>query len=195
MADEFPLSSQWVWYATRELISKCDHEGLQCPKCQAITRNIELDKTTSIPLFLCGECGAASSAEDFHRARRFCSTEGASTLYRPIGEQELEKIRATGFRRFPPRLVWQPIFYPVLTEEYADFIAREWNSTDKDHNFVGFVTRFNVRNNYLARHEIHTASDSKTLEYWIPADELELFNDHIIGKIEVIGEFRNGIRA
>ncbi len=195
MADEFPPSSQWVWYATRELKSQLAREGLTCPKCQTSTQNIDLHEEGSIPLFLCSECGASSSAEEFHLAKRYCSREGASTLYRPIGELELEKVRLTDFTRFPPRLVWQPIFYPVLTEEYADFIAREWNSTDPDHDFVGYVTRFDVRNDYLSQHQIHTASDRKTLEYWIPAEELELFNDNIISLIEVVGEFRRGQRV
>jgi hypothetical protein len=50
------------------------------------------------------------------------------TLYRPVGQKELDFIRDSGWRRFPPRLEFQPIFYPVLTEEYAIRIAREWNT-------------------------------------------------------------------
>ena len=37
-----------------------------------------------------------------------------TTLYRPIGAQELALIEASGFTRFPPRLLDQPFFYPVL---------------------------------------------------------------------------------
>ena len=47
------------------------------------------------------------------------------TLYRPVGQAELDLIRDSGWTRFPPRLEWQPIFYPVLTEDYAIRIARE----------------------------------------------------------------------
>jgi hypothetical protein len=47
------------------------------------------------------------------------------TLYRPVGQKELDLITASGFTAYPPRLDWQPIFYPVLTEAYAAFIARE----------------------------------------------------------------------
>lgn len=39
------------------------------------------------------------------------------TLYRPVGLAELELIAAAGWRAYPPRLAWQPIFYPVLTIE------------------------------------------------------------------------------
>ncbi len=41
------------------------------------------------------------------------------TLYRPVGPEERELIRQSGFTAFPPRLPDQPIFYPVLTEDYA----------------------------------------------------------------------------
>ena len=51
-----------------------------------------------------------------------------SILYRPVGTEELDLIRASGFSAFPPRLPEQPIFYPVLTEEYAVQIARDWNA-------------------------------------------------------------------
>jgi hypothetical protein len=49
------------------------------------------------------------------------------TLFRPVGPEELSLIEQSGFRSFPPRLPEQPIFYPVLTEEYATKIARDWN--------------------------------------------------------------------
>ena len=38
-----------------------------------------------------------------------------TTLYRPVGQAELDLIAATGYRPFPPRLPEQPIFYPVAT--------------------------------------------------------------------------------
>src|SRR3712207_7937990 len=45
--------------------------------------------------------------------------EDTLTLFRPVGLEELELIRASGDREFPPRLPEQPIFYPVLNEGYA----------------------------------------------------------------------------
>jgi len=41
------------------------------------------------------------------------------TLYRPGGPKELALIEASGWKEFPPRLPEQPIFYPVINEEYA----------------------------------------------------------------------------
>jgi len=59
------------------------------------------------------------------------TTEGTTSLFRPVGQKELDLIAESGYRAFPPRLDWQPIFYPVLNEEYASFIAREWNTKDE----------------------------------------------------------------
>lgn len=50
--------------------------------------------------------------------------EETVTLYRPTGPEELELVRASGFRRWPPRLPEQPIFYPVTNGAYARQIAR-----------------------------------------------------------------------
>ena len=42
--------------------------------------------------------------------------EATTTLYRPVGDDELALIEQAGCARFPERLPGQPIFYPVLTE-------------------------------------------------------------------------------
>jgi len=113
----------------------------------------------------------------------------ATLLYRPVGQKELDLIRESGYTKFPPRLPEQPIFYPVLTEEYATKIARDWN-TRYNSDGVGLVTRFRVRTAFLARYEVQTVGGSDHQEYWIPAEELTEFNRNIIGKIEVIAEYR-----
>lgn len=66
------------------------------------------------------------------------------TLYRPVGEKELILIIEKDFEVFPPRLEWQPIFYPVLNEDYAIDIASQWNTKDKGGNYLGFVTQFDI---------------------------------------------------
>lgn len=108
-------------------------------------------------------------------------------LYRPVGQKELDLIRASGYRKFPPRLPEQPIFYPVLNEEYAVQIARDWNT--KDGSGVGYVTRFRVRSDYLQRYEVKTVGSSIHQEYWIPAEDLAEFNRNLVGEIEVVAEF------
>ncbi len=111
------------------------------------------------------------------------------TLYRPVGQHELDLIAASGYRKFPPRLPEQPIFYPVLTEAYATQIARDWNAVHGNPP-VGYVTRFNVSMSYLENYQVHVVGGSQHTEYWIPAEELEEFNRNIVGSIEVIAEYR-----
>src|SRR6185436_12194209 len=110
--------------------------------------------------------------------------ETTITLYRPVGQQELDLIRDADFSAFPPRLPEQPIFYPVITESYAHQIARDWNAK---HNTprVGYVTRFQMRADYLQKVDVQIVGSSVHQEYWIPAEDLEEFNHNIVGKIEV----------
>src|SRR5712664_2033038 len=106
-------------------------------------------------------------------------------LYRPVGPKELALIAASDYRDFPPRLPEQPIFYPVMNEEYAMQIARDWNAKYNEPK-CGYVTRFRVRKSLLDRYDAMTVGGSTHQEYWIPAEELDEFNRNIIGEIEVI---------
>jgi hypothetical protein len=117
-------------------------------------------------------------------------SETAITLYRPVGQAELDLIRDSGFVKFPRRLPEQPIFYPVLSEQYAIQIARDWNTKDERSGFAGYVLRFKVKSSFLDNYEVHTAGSSEHREYWIPAADLDRFNENMIGEIEVISEFR-----
>jgi hypothetical protein len=110
-------------------------------------------------------------------------------LYRPVGRKEMDLIQDAGFRAFPPRLSWQPIFYPVLNESYAVQIARDWNTKDAASGYVGYVTRFVVNSGYLSKYDVQVVGGSEHQEYWIPAEELDEFNAKIVGAIEVIVEF------
>lgn len=112
-----------------------------------------------------------------------------TTLYRPVGTAELELIRQSGWREFPPRLSFQPIFYPVLEHAYAEQIARDWNTKDEASGFAGYVTQFQVRTEFLQAYDVKVAGASRHTEYWIPAEDLPEFNRNIVGTIEVVAEF------
>lgn len=109
------------------------------------------------------------------------------TLYRPAGPKELALVRQSGFRRWPPRLPEQPIFYPVTNEQYATEIARDWNVAQSG---SGYVTRFQVQASFMQRYAVQQVGASHHTEWWVPAEELEQLNDHIVGLIEVIAEFK-----
>jgi hypothetical protein len=112
-------------------------------------------------------------------------------LFRPVGQKEMDLIHESGDTAFPPRLPFQPIFYPVLTEDYAVKIARDWNTRDAASGYVGYVTRFRVQAAFLARFTIQTVGSSRHQEYWIPAEDLNAFNRSIVGPIEVTAIFHS----
>lgn len=112
-----------------------------------------------------------------------------TTLWRPDRPEELALIRQTGMKAFPPRLPEQPIFYPVTTEDYAIKIACDRNVKASG---SGYVTRFEVRNDYLEAYDVQIAGGREHVEYWIPAEDLPNFNAAIDGQILVTHEFRAG---
>lgn len=109
------------------------------------------------------------------------------TLWRPTGPKELALVEESGWRAWPPRLPDQPIFYPVLNEDYATRIARDWNVK---HSGVGYVTRFEVAKEFLKQYEVQQVGGRTILEYWIPAEDLDDLNANIVGTIAVVAEFR-----
>jgi|SRR5690606_18651580 len=107
------------------------------------------------------------------------------TCYRPTGQKELDLVAQSGFRRWPPRLPEQPIFYPVTNEQYAIEVT-QWNVTDFE---KGYVTRFEVRKEFMDRYPIKTVGGANHTEWWIPAKDLAELNENIVGTIEIIGEY------
>lgn len=112
-----------------------------------------------------------------------------TTLYRPVGEKEMLLIIESNYRKFPLRLNWQPIFYPVLNEEYASEIAEKWNTQDEAGNYLGFVTKFEVSEEIVSKYPSQNVGARNHNELWIPSEELEEFNQTIIGNIEVTKVF------
>ena len=109
------------------------------------------------------------------------------TLFRPVGVEELKLIAASGYQAFPPRLVDQPIFYPVMNFEYAEQIARDWNT--KRNSFAGFVTKFDVDADYLRQFLVQVVGGRQHEELWVPAADLDEFNRHIIGQIAIVASY------
>lgn len=95
-------------------------------------------------------------------------------------------VAQSGWKRWPPRLDWQPIFYPVTNQRYAEEIAEKWNLPASG---AGYVTRFEVDKEYLGQFEIQCVGGRHHTEWWIPAERLEEFNDHICGLIEVVRRY------
>jgi len=112
--------------------------------------------------------------------------EETVTLFRPTGPRELQLVRESGFKAWPPRLPDQPIFYPVTNEEYAVQIARDWNVQASG---SGYVTKFKVKREFMERYRVEKVGGSQHTEWWIPAEDLEEMNKNIVGLIEVTQKF------
>lgn len=107
------------------------------------------------------------------------------SLFRPVGLHELALMWDMRMRGFPPRLAHQPIFYPILTLDYAGQIARDWNTTDEKSGFAGYVSAFSVDGNYLSKFQQRKVGSSLHIEFWIPAEDVDSFNTAIRGQISV----------
>lgn len=88
---------------------------------------------------------------------------------------------------------------PVLGNGYAGFGRRSgethrrqrWQGAPgRPYDGAGFVTRFAVESEFLRRYPVRQAGGRTILELWVPAEELDEFNTHIVGRIQVIHEFR-----
>jgi len=112
------------------------------------------------------------------------SEEELITMYRPCGQKELDLVAESGFKRWPPRLPEQPIFYPVTNEAYA-IEVNKWNVTQFG---KGYVTRFKVRREFIEKYRIEQVGGRHHTEWWVPAEDLEDLNDNIVGEIEVVYE-------
>lgn len=115
--------------------------------------------------------------------------KNTKTVYRPVGEKEMILIIENNYQKFPPRLEWQPIFYPVLDENYASEIAEKWNTRDEAGNYLGFVTQFEVLEDEINKYPTQNVGAKTHNELWVPSENLEDFNQAIVGRIEVIKVF------
>ena len=108
-------------------------------------------------------------------------------LYRPVGQKELDLIEGSGWKRFPTRLAEQPSFYPVMNLAHARQITREWNVPAMG---VGHLVTFYVADDYLKHFTVQNVGGAIHDELWVPAEELDEFNDHIVGGIVLIETYR-----
>ncbi|OQP81624.1 ADP-ribosylation/crystallin J1 [Xanthomonas phaseoli pv. syngonii LMG 9055] len=120
------------------------------------------------------------------RSSEVTTAQATVTMYRPLGPEEYALVRDSGFRRWPPRLPEQPIFYPVTNQRYAEEIASRWNVKDSG---VGYVAQFEVRAAFVEQYAIQKVGGAHHTEWWIPAEELYVLNDNIVGLIDIIGQY------
>lgn len=108
-----------------------------------------------------------------------------TTLWCPVGPAELALVRDSGRRGWPSRLPGRLICHPVLNEDYAVRITREWNLP---RDGEGHVTRFRVETSFLFRHPVRQVGGRTIVEPWVP-EEFAEFNARIHGTIELVRSF------
>ena len=80
------------------------------------------------------------------------------------------------------------ILFPLgsLTKTEAREIAEKWNKRYPDSQYAGYVTSFEIDDGYISQFPVQTVGAGYHQELWIPAEELENFNRHIIGTIAIL---------
>ncbi|MBD2714289.1 ADP-ribosylation/crystallin J1 [Microvirga sp. STR05] len=111
----------------------------------------------------------------------------ALLLYRPVNQQELDLIAASGWLEFPPGVPEQTPFYLVPEEHHDTRLADDWQSSSRD---AGYLLRFAVDAEYAATFPVQNVGLREHNELWVPAEELPEFNRQIMGQIEVIAVFK-----
>ncbi|MET7835275.1 ADP-ribosylation/crystallin J1 [Micromonospora sediminicola] len=114
------------------------------------------------------------------------SSDVTTVQWRPLGQQELGLIREAGGRRWPALPPDQTHFFPMLDEGFAIRAAQNWNLFGP----VRYVARFHVETGFLGRYSTRSFGGSAAPMLWVAAEDLDEFNAHIVGSIEIIHEFR-----
>ena len=109
-------------------------------------------------------------------------------LYRPILPDEYEQIESRRFEAFPPRPHQQPLFTALLSEIGAVEIARHMRVDTAEEPIVR-VVRFHVEDSYIRQFPVQNADSPERSALWLPAEEIDILNQHLIGKIDTLDAF------
>ncbi len=110
-------------------------------------------------------------------------------LYRPLVAEEYRAVEARGFEGFPPRSEEQPLFTALLSEEGATQIARHMRISKTAENLI-YVVSFLVDDAYIRQFPVQHAKERNRRALWIPADEVEILNQHLIGRIRLLASYQ-----
>lgn len=108
-------------------------------------------------------------------------------LYRPALPTELAGLRDHGFSKWPVLPREQPLFFPVGDERLADAAAKTWT---EEHGTTTYVTRFRVRSRLVNGGKSDQVRSVGEDEWPVAVQDVNALNQNIVGKIEVVREFR-----
>lgn len=109
-------------------------------------------------------------------------------LYRPLCADEYYEIEARKFEGFPPRNSEQPLFTALLSLEGASQIAKHMKIAKQSEPTV-YVVSFLVDDAYIRQFPVQHVEDRNRRALWIPADEMDILNQHLIGGIRVLASY------
>ncbi len=109
-------------------------------------------------------------------------------LYRPLCAEEYREVESLSFQGFPPRAGDQPLFTALLSQEGASQIARRMRVAKQTDPTV-YVVSFLVDDAYIRQFPVQHNEDRERRALWIPADEIDILNQHLIGGIRVLASY------
>lgn len=109
-------------------------------------------------------------------------------LYRPMSAEEYKAVAAKEFRGFPPRTEEQPLFAALLSQTGAERIAKHMR-IEKRAEHTAYVVSFLVEDSFIRQFPVQHDDEPDYRAVWIPAEDVELLNQHLIGKIRMLERF------
>lgn len=118
--------------------------------------------------------------------REVSSSLTTMTLFRAVGNEELKLIETADWRKFPPRLADQPVFYPTTDNAVAARNARDWSLPNDQSAVVRFEAEGGPWTNMFLNKPGDHRHDEKS---WMLA---EILNPRLRSRLLVTERFTNG---
>ena len=109
-------------------------------------------------------------------------------LYRPLSAEEYKLVAENNFSGFPRCSDGQPLFTLLLSQQGAAQIARRMRIAKQAEPTV-YVVSVTAEDSYIRQFPVQHKEDPDRRALWIPADEVDILNQHLVGKIRVIESF------
>lgn len=109
-------------------------------------------------------------------------------LYRPLSAEEYSQIAERQFTGFPPCRDGQQLFTLLLSQQGAEAIARRMRIAKQSEPVV-YVVSVNAEDAFIRQYPVQHKEDPDRRAVWIPADEVDILNQHLVGKIRLIEQF------
>jgi len=118
-----------------------------------------------------------------------CSTV---KLYAPVSPHQLAKVINTGWQDFFLCSDEQKYFFPKLHQGFAEMLARQWEAKVYS---AGYVVCLDIRCAFINQFPLETVAYEEHLEYRIPSNFLDQFNQSLVSKIQLLSAFEGVVKG